>query len=298
MPPADAGRRALAGGLLVTGSALTFALMGAAIRTVSAELPNPMVVFFRNLLGLAVLLPWIVRARRAGLATARPGLHLLRAAAGLAAMYGFFHALARLPLATAVLLSFTAPLFIPFIARAWLGEPLPPAVLAASGIGFVGVWLVLAPSGGIEPAAVAALAAGASAALAMVTVRRLSFTEPPLRIVAWYGLLCTAASAPPALAAWRAPDAGAWLLLIAIGALASTGQLLLTRGYALAPAARIGPFSYTSVLFATALGWALWGELPHPTAWIGAALVVAAGVLATRGAGIMRRRPHQEPTPT
>jgi len=71
-------------------------------------------------------------------------------------------------------------------------------------------------------------------------------------------------------------------LLITVGVLATCGQVLLTRAYSLAPAARVGPFTYSTVVFAALFGWLVWGEVPDRSSLAGAALVCAAGVLAIR----------------
>jgi drug/metabolite transporter (DMT)-like permease len=272
------------GALLVSGAALMFASMGGLIRVVSAQMPNEQVVFFRNLFGLLVLLPILwQRGGRIELQTAYPGLHLVRSLFGLAAMYCFFYALSVLPLADAVLLNFTAPLFIPFVAMLWLGEGVSGRLWAAIVIGFSGVLLILKPGSGLYGgAALIGLASGAFAAVAMVSLRKLSATEPPLRVVVYYGVICTLVSCVPMLLSWQAVEPRLLLMLAAAGGFATMGQYLLSRGYGCAPAAQIAPFTYTSVVFAAVYGWLFWQELPGWTSAAGTLLVVIAGVLAMR----------------
>jgi drug/metabolite transporter (DMT)-like permease len=272
------------GALLVSGAALMFASMGGLIRVVSAQMPNEQVVFFRNLFGLLVLVPILwQRGGRIELKTAHPGLHLVRSLFGLAAMYCFFYALSILPLADAVLLNFTAPLFIPFVAILWLGEGVGGRLWAAIVIGFSGVLLILKPGSGLYGgAALIGLASGAFAAVAMVSLRKLSATEPPLRVVVYYGVICTLVSCVPILLSWRAVEPRLLLMLAAAGSFATMGQYLLSRGYGCAPAAQIAPFTYTSVVFAAVYGWLFWQELPGWMSAAGTLLVVIAGVLAMR----------------
>ena len=272
------------GALLVSSAALMFASMGGLIRVVSAQMPNEQVVFFRNLFGLLVLFPILwQRGGRIDLRTARPGLHIVRSLFGLAAMYCFFYALGVLPLADAVLLNFTAPLFIPFVAMLWLGERAGVRIWAAIVIGFSGVLFILKPGSGLYGGgALIGLAAGAFAGVAMVSLRKLSATEPALRVVVYYGLICTLVSSVPALLAWRPVHPQLLAILAMAGAFATTGQYLLSRGYGCAPAAQIGPFTYTSVVFAALYGWLFWGELPDWASAAGTLLVVIAGALAMR----------------
>ena len=113
-----------------------------------------MVVFFRSFFGLLALTPLLLWTGPKSLRTQYLRQHVTRALAGLAAMYCFFYAIGHLPLGEAMLLNYSSPLFIPFIARLWLGEPLPKGFAWAIGTGFVGIALILKPgSGFFAPAA-------------------------------------------------------------------------------------------------------------------------------------------------
>ena len=274
------------GALLMLASGLLFSTMGALVKHISAHLPNEMVVFVRSAMGLLALLPWVLHRGVGQLRTKNLRGHLGRGLAGVAAMYCYFYAIAHLPLAEAVLLNYSTPLFIPFIAALWLGERVAPRLWAAIGIGFIGVLLILKPGHDIfTPVSLIGLASGLFAALAMVSIRRLSRTEPTLRIVFYFSLVCTAVSALPLAWRWQTPDPKLWTLLIGMGALASAAQLLLTRAYSHAPAAQVGPFTYSTVVFAAAIGWMFWGETPGLLSFGGAALVCLAGILTIRVAG-------------
>jgi drug/metabolite transporter (DMT)-like permease len=285
-PPMAADRSSdnvLGGALFMVTAAFFFAAMSAAVKAAAHDLPNAMVVFFRNAVGLVALAPWIARRGVAVLATRRLRDHLIRGLAGLAAMYCFFYAISRIRLADAVLLNYTLPLLLPPIERLWLKETLPRSIWGPLAIGFAGILLILRPGTAVfEPAALVALAAAGFAALAQVGIRRMTRTEPILRIVFYFALIATVVSAVPLPAVWRRPDAGGWAAMIAAGLLATVGQLLLTRAYAAAPAARVGPFLYTSVVFSGLLDWLFWGDLPDLWFVLGGALVVAAAAVALR----------------
>jgi len=274
----------LLGALLLILSEFLFATMGAAVKAVSAELPTAMIVFFRSLVGLVLFLPLALRRGEAGL---RPGpgtgrFHLLRALLGVSAMTCFFHALGHLPLADGMLLKMTAPMFMPLIAILWLLERPSSWALWAVPVGLAGVWLVLDPSGPVEPAALIGLAGGLLAAAAKVSVRRLTRTEPAARIVFWFACLTTVGAAPFAAAQWQMPGAQAWLLLLAVGLCANAGQWFLSRGYGAASPGQIGPFTYSSVVFAGLYGALFWGEIPGRAFVAGAVLIALAGLMALR----------------
>jgi drug/metabolite transporter (DMT)-like permease len=270
----------------MVASGLLFAVMGALVKSLAAHLPNEMVVFFRSAMGLLALLPWVWRSGLGHLATRRWRGHLLRGLAGLAAMYCYFYALAHLPLAEATLLNYSTPLFVPFIAMLWLGENISHRLWVPIGLGFLGIVLILKPGLSLfTPASLIGVGAGVFAALAMTSIRRLTHSEPALRIVFYFSAVGTAVSAVPLAWRWQTPEPGLWVLLIGMGVVGSLAQLLLTRAYSCAPAAHVGPFSYATVVFAAAAGWLFWGEVPDAMSFAGIVLVCLAGVLTIRIAG-------------
>ncbi len=275
------------GALFMMVSAALFAAMGAGIKLASRELPNAMVVFFRNAVGLVVLLPWLLRDGLRGLHTRDLRGHIGRGLAGLGAMYCFFYALAHLRLADAVLLYQSVPLFIPLVGSLWLGERFPRHLWGVLGLGLLGILLILKPGTGLfAPASMVGLAAAGFAAVAQVGIRRLTRTEPITRIVFYFGLIGSLVSAPPAALAWRNPSPPLWGVLIAVGTLATLGQLAMTRAYAHAPAAEVGPFVYAGPVFAGLLDWWIWQTRPDALFVLGAALVVAAAVLMLRSSTV------------
>lgn len=272
------------GAIFIVVSAFMFAAMGAAIKTLSDTLPSEMTVFFRNLFGLAALAPFALRRGLRGLRTHRWRHHVLRALAGLGSMYCFFYAIAHMHLAEAVLLSYTTPLFTPLIALFWLNEPFTRRLIAAVLVGFSGVLLILQPgAGALSWISLVGLASGLFAAVALVTVRRMTGTEPITRIVFYFGAISTVVSAVPLTWAWHTPSAHDLRLLLLVGALATLGQLALTKGYSLGPAARVGPFTYVAVVFAALWGWLLWSEVPTLLLATGALCIIAGGALALGG---------------
>ncbi len=259
-----------------------FAVMGSFVKWAAATESHVAVVFWRNFFGLLAYVPWILW-RRPPLRTAHIGLHFVRSLIGLGAMYCFFFGLLSLPLAEAVLLSYSAPVFIPLLALVWLQEPFRPSTALAIGLGFAGVFIVLRP-GFVTVSAghLVGLAAGALAAAAMVAIRRMSRTEPSERIVFYYCVICTGTSAVPMLLWGSWPAATAWWPLLGSGVLATLGQVCLTQAYSLGEAGRMGPWQYTTVVFAALIGFVYWGEPLSVYTFLGALLVAAAGYVLTR----------------
>ena len=270
------------GAFFIVASELSFAISAAIIKQISVSLPSESIVFFRNLFGLLILTPLLLRAGTKILHTDNLKLHLTRAGFGMGAMYCFFYSIAHIPLADSVLIKSTIPLIIPFVSLIWLKESMSGRVITAGILGFVGVFFILEPNGETDWASLVALVSSVMAALAFVTVRRMSVTEPPLRIVAYFAIFGLSISSIPLIWAWQTPTIVEYFMLLAIGLTTTIGQLFLTRGYRNAPASSVGIFTYTSVPFGTFLGWLLFEEILDINSLFGAILIVLAGAIILR----------------
>ena len=258
------------------------ASMGALVKLLGESMPNEMAVFARNLAGLLVLLPVLLSHRDFSLKTDCLHLHLLRSLAGLSAMYCFFYAIIHLPLADSMLLKMTAPLFMPVIAIIWLSEGITQWTVLALMLGFAGVWVILDPTGEINWAILVGIAGGLLAAIAKVSIRRLSRTEPNLRVVTYFALVGTVVSAGPAALSWTMPDINGIWLMVAIGVVGTLGQLALTRAYSISNAGKVAPLTYFSVIFGGIYGFVFWGEIPQDRFLLGALLIAVAGMLTIK----------------
>lgn len=273
----------LRGAALLALSAFLFATMGVFIRLASHTVSNEIVVFARNLAGLALLLPVMLTQGGGGLRTTVFPRHLWRALTGLTAMYGFFYAIAKLPLSSAMIFTYSSPVFIPLVAWIFLKEPMTRRAWAAALVGFVGVALVCKPDQGlVNHFALIGLGSSILAATAFVTVRALGATEPATRVVFYFALISTIVSTVPLLWAGRAITLEEFGLLAAVGVLATMSQLCLTRAYALAPANRIGPVTYLAIVVAGIYAWSLWGEVPDGYAIAGTGLILMASLVSLR----------------
>lgn len=265
--------------LLITGE-LLLVIMAAMIKYLAGQgLSSESLVFFRNFFGLLFLLPLLLTGGIAQLKTQRIGMHFLRATTGVAAMFLFFYAIARLPLAESALVKMTAPFFLPLIALFWLGDKVRQQTWWAILLGFVGVIVILRPgSGAFNPVLLVALASAVLMAVALVSIRRMANSEPPRRIIFWFGVFSSLVSAVPMF--WQTvwPSLAQFYWLLAIGVVATAAQLCMTHAYQLASPGRIGVYNYSSVIWAVALGWLLWEEVLHISFLFGTLLIVGAGV--------------------
>lgn len=269
-------------GLHATAAAASFACMGALAKGAAQHgASEVLIVFVRNLVGVMALLPWVLRQGRSALRTQRFGGHLWRSLFGLCGMYTLFYAITHLPLAEALLLNYASPLFIPFIAWVVLSERPPALMIPAALLGLAGVALIVKPASlSFGIASWVGAASGLFAACAMVSLRRISDTEPAQRVVFYFSAIGTVISALPLWWFASLPSPALLLWMIATGLAATNGQLQLTRAYSFAPAARVGAMSYSGVVFAGLIGWFVWDETPDGYSLLGGLLVIGTCVLA------------------
>jgi len=274
---------------LILISELFLVLSGMVVKFIADDVPVQMIVFFRNALGLVILMPWLMRNGLQAIKTDRIRLHLMRAGVGVTAMTCLFYSWGYLPLAQAALLKQTAPFFIPVIAFIWLGERIPLIVKVAILIGFAGTFLVLSPDEGrLNIAVLIAVGGAALGALAKVTIRKMRTTEPAQRIVFYFAFFSAIFSFIPALLVWQPLAWQSLIWLFVVAGTSTLAQLFLSKAYGLAPAGQLGPFTYGSVAFAALMGWWLWGEVLSLNTWLGIGLITGGGILAVLGKELVK----------
>lgn len=279
--------------------AACFAGMTAIVRHASKEVHPIEIAFVRNLAGFLFMVPLIARIGPATLRTQRFGMHTLRALSGIAAMFLLFTALAHIPIAETTALMFTTPLFATVGAALILKETVRARRWTATAIGFVGAVVILRPGEAMLAwPALFALGSAACIASSMLLVKSLSRTEPPETVVFYVSLLMTIMSLPPALLVWTWPSTEMWLWMAAVGIVSTVGQIGMTRAFAAAEASAVLPFDFSRLLFAAAIGFVAFGELPDLWTWVGAGMIFAAVLYtAHREAKVAKAERAKTPPP-
>lgn len=274
--------------LRAAGAIFVLSLMDAVIKHLAARYPVFQVTFLRFAFGLLVAL--------GALAAARPGLpsretviaNAGRAALAVVTATTFFFALSELPLAEALVLTFLSPLFVALFGALMLGERPDRRILAALVAGFAGVLVVASdqlgeggPARSLAGVA-AALVSAVCYAFGLVLLRARAQRDPMTYIVFFQNLGPALILAAPAYAVWRAPSSADLALFALIGLLGVGGHFLLTSAFARAAAARLAALEYTALIWAALLGYLFFAEIPTLGTAVGAVLIVAGAIVASR----------------
>lgn len=265
-------------------AAAGFSGLNGLIKALGSDFPAIELVFFRSLFGLLVLVPLVLRGGRAFLVVERPAMHLYRIALGLGAMALSFYALTALPLAGAISLFFTKPLFMLVLAVLFLGEHVSWRRGVATVCGFGGVLVMMRPwQGSIDAAMLIAVASAFLMASVMVVIKSMTSSERPLTMVFYFSLGCTVGTLPATLLVWRWPDAGQLGLMALMGLLGSVAQYFIVRAYHAGEATAVTPVDYVQLIFAGLIGYLIFDELPDGWMVLGALVVVASSWTVVRG---------------
>lgn len=268
-------------GLRLVAVAVLATLTMAVKYTVEAGVAFPEVLFWRQVLTVPILLGWLaLRGQTGRVRTRRLPAHFRRAMMGAVGMAFTFGAPVLLPLAEATTLGFTTPIFAVIFSALLLKERVGPWRWTAVAVGFAGVLVIARPDGHLPLfGSLVGLGAGLMVALISIQIRDLTRTDEPLSIVFWFAALSTPVLALflPFVATAHTPEQ--WALLCAVGVLGCVGQLFLTASLRYGQVASVIVMDYSALAWASFYGWAIWGDLPAGATWLGAPLILAAGLI-------------------
>jgi drug/metabolite transporter (DMT)-like permease len=266
-------------------ASLGFALMGVFVKLGAPHFSAAEMVFWRSFLSMATTAALLWRAGTT-IRTPRFGMHAHRGISGFVSLFMFFYALTSLPVATAMTLNYTSPLFVALLFSVLAHEPLRPMLWITIVLGFIGAVMLLRPT--ITPSqlwpALVGLGSGAVSAIAYWNVRQLvQADEPEDRVVFYFALFSTAGAL-----VWMLPQPWHAITLDNIGPLAgvavcgTVAQLAMTRAYGKGSAIVSAALSYSGIVFGAILGIVVFGDALPLVAWLGVAIIIAAGMIAVQ----------------
>lgn len=265
------------------GAVAALATMAMMIKLVSARGVHLMeILFWRQgaalpiAIGIAMLTGGIGQLR-----TAYPLKHAVRGIYGIAGMLLNFSAVVMLPLAESTTLSFTAPVFAVLLSVILLKDHVGIYRWAAVILGFAGVVVIAQPGNGHLNllGAASGLAGAFMVALISIQIADLNRKDQPLTIVFWFAVVATSFTLPFLPFVGKAHDATTWALLAGIGVFGTAGQFLLTLALRFGTVASVIVMDYSALIWATLFGWLIWDSLPPTTTWLGAPMVIGAGIV-------------------
>ena len=284
---------------LKLGAVFLFMVMAALIKSVSDHVPPGQAVFFRSFFALPIIMLWLWQRGqlRAGLVPSNLMGHVWRGIFGTSAMGLTFAGLGLLPLPEVTAIGYATPMFTVLFAALFLGEKVRIIRLSAVALGLVGVTIVIAPRLGLEGAALTTgatlgalmvLAASILRAMVQIHVRRLVQTDTTAAIVFYFSITASTLALltlPLGWATgldvlkWTQPALWVLGLLVLSGLVGGIAQIMVTASYRFGGVSMLAPFDYASMIFASAIGYVAFGEVPTGPIVLGASLVIAGGVL-------------------
>ena len=281
---------------LMAISAALFALMALSLRLATQHVSSFEAGFFRSLFGLIFALPLLIKPGLGLLRTSHFSLYVLRSLFGTLAMLGSFWAVAHLPLATAVSISYSTPLFVTIGAVLLLGEVVRARRWSAVAIGFIGVIVIMRPgASSFSFDMLVALAAAAIAAGSYISIKFLSRTEPADAVVIYMSMIMTPLSLVPALFAWTWPDATGWFWVVLTGLLATLGQIFMTRAYQAGDVSALIPINFIQLPIVAVGAYFAFGQALDAATAGGAGIIVASNIYIARREAMLARRTVNDP---
>ncbi len=271
---------------------VAFLVVNDAIAKLLTERYNPVqIIAIRNILAIPMIAAVVLAiSGTGGLRTRYLRIHALRGVLMLVGAFFYFSALTVLPLAEATALVFSAPIFITALSVPILGERVGPWRWAAVLVGFAGVLVIVQPGGAaFQPASLMVLGTASCYALFMMMARFIGRDEGlwtmMLFAVGFPGLYAL----PFATAVWVPVQTADYALFAAIAVLGSLGITLIGQAFRLAPAAVVAPFDYTALIWASGVGWLIWGDIPGGWTVTGASIIIAGGLIILWREGMQPR---------
>ena len=282
--------------LLMAFSTLLFGLMAVCIRLASTQLHAFEIAFFRNFFGFVFTLPLLYRHGWSILRTDKLPLYFIRCGIGIAGMLAGFWAIVHLPLAQAIALSYSTPLFVTIGAVFVLGEVVRMRRWAAVIIGFIGVLILMHPGADdFSLASLVALFAAVMSASTAIAIKFLSRTEKADAIVIYTTMIWVPLSLLPALWVWITPTGITWLWVVLSGLFGTAAHMCWTRALKLADASLLTPISFLQVVVVGAFGWFLFDEAVDRWTFIGVGIIFVSNVYIARRESVLARRAVTDP---
>ncbi len=266
-----------------------FSCMSLGIKYLGQSMDSFQIGFLRALFGLIAILPFALRRGFAPLRTNILKMHFARSCVGITGMLCIFYAITHMPLADAVALTFTRPLFLIILAVLLLGEIVRWRRWLATFVGFMGVLIMVQANAEIGIASAVALFGALMIALVSVFLKKLSRTENPTTMMFYFGIFGSLIAFVPASQIWVTPTWEQLAILALVASVGSGANFCAIRGISIAEATAVAPFDYMRLIFSGILGFILFYEIPSAWMILGAGIIIGSSLyIVRREAGLKK----------
>lgn len=269
----------LKGALWILVAATCAAGMSVSIRGMEGRIPVFQIVFVRCVVGLILTLIFSARYKSIRIRTPQWKWMLFRSVLTTFALICGFYSITVLPLATATVLFFTAPLFVTVLAVPFFGETVGWRRGLATLAGFIGTVIVLRPGvEGFDPNMLVAIGSSVLFAIVLLLGKRLSRTDAISTMMVYAMVVSGLASMPVALYQWQVPNWQEWILLMSVAGFGTLRGFSDTKGYATGEASVMAPFQYFRIVVVAVAAYFLFNEIPDLPTVIGAAVIIGSSL--------------------
>jgi drug/metabolite transporter (DMT)-like permease len=262
----------------------SFSLLDAGAKWLTQSYGIAQIIFLGRIFTLALILG--VTLPHGGIRqfrTGRPGRHLARAITSVLTMATFFWALSLMPLANVVALTFAAPLIMTVLSVFVLRESVGGRRWGAVAVGFIGVLIILRPTGdAFDWTALIPLACALFYAISIIVSRQLTATESTENLMLWVSVAAIVSTAPFLPGEWITPDPFALAIFAFTGFASGAGQFFMVRAFRYGEVSMLAPIEYSALIWAAALGFIIWGDVPAWPIWVGAVILIGSSFYIAR----------------
>jgi len=269
----------LEGAAWILASCVAGTVFSVGIKALAGAIHSVEITAIRCVIGMMIIAPLIWRAGgfRKTLKSAHWKIQIFRALIAVVAINCGFYTLTVLPLTTATTLFFTAPLFVTILAPIMLNETVGWRRYTATATGFIGVLIVLRPfDAAFDPNMLVALFSSVCFAFSLILTKRLSATESPTTLMAYFAIVTTLAGVPAAIPLWVWPTPWEWMILVVVSIFATCRTYFDIKGFTAGDASFVAPFQYFRIILITASAYLIFSELPDTYTIAGASVIIAA----------------------
>lgn len=283
---------------LVIGSTVFLACSDAMAKYLAKSLPPVEVAWIRFVVFVVIMAPALLASRGDALRSVKPGIQVLRGLGLVSSSLFFIWGLRFLPIAEASATAFVAPIFVTALSILILAEKVGVRRWIATLVGLLGVLIVVRPgSGAFHMAALFPIVSAFGWACALVLTRQISGADRPVTTMAYSAVVGFAVLSLLVPFAWVAPTWQQILIGVCIGLSSTAGHWIVVLAYRHADASVLAPFTYTQLLWASALGFVMFAEVPDIWTVIGAGVIISSGLYTAHRERIRKSQPHVKAEP-